>query len=109
MEAHTPTRVLKLPPVKRITASFSATCAWTESGDLYCWGEPGWDSFSPLDVAHPLPIKVDGFGQPVVEAAIETDHLCVILADQSVWCRGAGELLGSDSLDHGPRQVMFVP
>ncbi len=98
-----PVRTLPMPEVVGIRLGGESACAWTATGELYCWGRPLGELFGATPAAE------TSLGGPVTQAAADYSQVCALLADASVWCRSVkGGLVGQpDGL--GPVRVDFVP
>ncbi len=85
----TPAMTIPMPPAVGLSASPFNVCAWTASGDLYCWGESNVGILYPSNGGS-LPTKMEKLPGPVLAAFNSDYRLCVIVADEdhSVWCRG---------------------
>lgn len=72
----TPRRVASLPYIESVHAEQNTTCAVTDSGELYCWGE----GFG----AQALGVRVP----PTKRAAMGPGFVCLATRDGSLWCGG---------------------
>jgi len=80
----------KLANVVGVTTGFYKTCAWTESGDVSCWGaleyEPHKMIGEPRDTA--TPVKLEGLSHAKA-VSLGGFHACALIDDGTVRCWGA--------------------
>jgi alpha-tubulin suppressor-like RCC1 family protein len=92
------------PPGKvvALTARLDNTCALTEDGEVYCWGDiNGTDlgteipNGDPLSVPTRVPVTEE-LPEPIVELDAGRFHVCARSASNRLWCWGsdASEQLG---------------
>jgi alpha-tubulin suppressor-like RCC1 family protein len=84
--------------VRGIFAGSRNTCAVTESGMLWCWGD--FEGDIRRDAYHPAP-RLRDLGRPVLEVSVGSDHACALRDDGRVRCWGwnlYGQL-GTDTTD----------
>jgi len=84
-----------LGAVDRIAAGDSHTCAISDDGNVWCWGDNGFgqlgnSGFPGLD--SPVPVRTSGFGagRTATQVVAGSNHTCVLANDGSVWCWGEG-------------------
>jgi alpha-tubulin suppressor-like RCC1 family protein len=90
-----------------VTAGFYKTCAWTEQGEVFCWGaleyEPHKMIGAPRDTA--TPVKLEGLSH-VKQVSLGGFHACALIDGGTVKCWGAnyfGQLGdGTESLSDEP-------
>lgn len=90
-----------------VSAGFYKTCAWTELGEVYCWGalefEPHKLVGAPRDTA--TPVRVEGLSH-VKHVSLGGFHACALIDDGTVRCWGAnyfGQLGdGTETLSETP-------
>lgn len=65
------------------------SCAWTASGDLFCWGPNGSGQAGDGTTEGPVlsPVKVAGL-PPVVSAVSRAEITCALTAEEHVYCWG---------------------
>lgn len=98
-----PDRISTLPPdIVGVSAGGAHSCAWTASGELYCWGQSNGAGSSMA------PVRVMGVPAIAKAAASSADgvfsanHGCAIGTDGSAWCWGSN---GSGQLGIGDPAV----
>lgn len=74
-------------------------------GDQWCWGENSFGCIAEGDSGLP-PALVEPY-HDIVDFAASASHLCVIRADDSIWCRGWGPSLGGCADDWDWGEVSF--
>ena len=72
----TPRRVASLPYIESIHAEDNTTCAVTDSGELFCWGE----AFGPQAMGVRVP--------ETKRAAMGPGFVCLATRDGGLWCGG---------------------
>jgi len=91
---------LELGNVVEVSSGWMHTCARTDNGEVYCWGNNATGNLGDGTAATVRPIagRVDGIGNgPVRQISAGADHTCAISAERDVWCWGgnlAGQLGG---------------
>ncbi|NBU37481.1 MAG: hypothetical protein EBS32_04485 [Actinobacteria bacterium] len=92
-----------LGAVDRIAAGDSHTCAISDDGNVWCWGDNGFgqlgnSGFPGLD--SPVPVRTSGFGagRTATQIVAGSNHTCALANDASVWCWGSG---GFNQLSNG--------
>jgi alpha-tubulin suppressor-like RCC1 family protein len=81
----------------RVAAGYRHSCAITESGDVYCWGNnddlqlggviPSMNVIRPGS-EYPDAVVVHGLPGPAVDIAAGSYHTCAVIDDGTVWCWG---------------------
>jgi alpha-tubulin suppressor-like RCC1 family protein len=99
-----PVDVVGVTGVVGISAGEDHTCALTQGGAVYCWGEG--EGFG-MSGAVPTPVAIAGLGSGVSQVAAGEFHTCVLLQTGTVQCWGArGEMeAGADFLSATPKTV----
>lgn len=84
-----------LGAVDRVAAGDAHTCAVSDDGDVWCWGDNGFgqlgnSGFPGTD--SPVPVRTSGFGgsRRAVQIVAGANHTCVLANDGTVWCWGSG-------------------
>ncbi len=91
--------------VVQLSAGVSHTCARTESGGVFCWGDDGDGQLGDGDdggSAEPAPVAVLGLSSGVAAIAAGSFHTCAITTSGSALCWGrdhVGQL--GDGADDG--------
>jgi alpha-tubulin suppressor-like RCC1 family protein len=91
------TDAVERDPVVQISAGYSAACARTASGRLYCWGKNEAGTVgdgTTNDRAVATPVTRDATGSPlgpVAEVAMGNVHACARTIDGSVYCWGSDD------------------
>jgi alpha-tubulin suppressor-like RCC1 family protein len=89
--------VVGVTGVKHLGAGHDHTCAVTEDGSVWCWGN---NNQAQLGVARDnpgFPVRVQGFDGPVAEVECNgvrgqgSGYSCARLRSGSVWCWGSNE------------------
>jgi Regulator of Chromosome Condensation (RCC1) repeat protein len=86
----TPQHVVGLPPTSRLSTMSEQTCALTQAGQIYCWGQ------TPSGEAVANATRVDGL-PPVAEFAFGIPS-CAITLEGETFCWGDGCPLAEPSL-----------
>ncbi len=90
--------------VKVVSSSDVVSCAISENGELWCWGEnSGWEVgagtggpfYYPVRIDHPLHKKW-------VNVAPASNHTCAIDEDGKLWCWGKDKL-GNSTVEDSSR------
>jgi len=86
-----PIEVVELPDtVVQIAAGVVFTCALSEDGNLYCWGEGSNGRFGDGSTEiYPTPILVDGLDQELNMIVAGDYHLCARTTSGEILCWGA--------------------
>jgi alpha-tubulin suppressor-like RCC1 family protein len=105
-------------PVTMIDAGFDGTCAITDDGAAWCWGEnESGEVGDGTTTDRFAPVRVEGLPGRVVEISRGFDHACALLDDGTARCWGdnvVGELgndrqTGDPSTEPLPVTVVKVP
>jgi len=76
--------------VVQIAAGGMFTCALTEGGNLYCWGNGSKGRFGEGSMeVYPAPVLVDGFDQEIDLIVAGDFHLCVRTTSGEILCWGS--------------------
>lgn len=86
-----PIEVTKLPEkVVQVAAGGVFTCALSEDGKLYCWGDGSNGRFGDGSMeVYPTPVVVDGLDQEIDLIVAGDFHLCVRTTSGEILCWGA--------------------
>jgi len=86
----TPVDVQGLPGrIIQVAAGWEYTCALTELGDVWCWGDGTNDRFGDgSSEIYTAPVEVGGKVQDVVRLTAGQYHLCALTASEDVLCWG---------------------
>jgi len=97
------------------SGGYSHTCVVGSAGGVYCWGDNAGGQLGPADVdEQPLPTRIEGLPDDIVEVALGWLHTCARTNAGEVWCwgtndygeLGAGEPGGTPQL---PAKVLGIP
>jgi uncharacterized delta-60 repeat protein len=88
--ADSPKSIKNLSGVVRVRAGSRHTCALTQGGAVWCWGDNFWgqlgngsgNKYSEI----PQQVKLD---KPVIDLAAGGAHTCAIDVSRNVWCWGS--------------------
>jgi alpha-tubulin suppressor-like RCC1 family protein len=80
---------LALADVAGVTAGFNRTCAWTKSGDAYCWGAMEFDPHRGIDAPRDATTPVQLQLVHVKSIALGGFHACALIENGSVQCWGS--------------------
>ncbi len=100
----TPAKVAGLPDVVAITAGTTHTCAATELGDVWCWGDNNLGQLGPGS-SDPTATPVAVTGLPEVDQLTAGyGHTCARGVDGSAWCWGSNTYgqVGNGTTDADP-------
>ncbi|MEC9072301.1 MAG: hypothetical protein VX938_07990, partial [Myxococcota bacterium] len=89
-----------LSGIEQITTGHDHTCARTESGDIWCWGDGEWGDLGALEVPKfGFPQKVEGLAS-VADLMATTNVTGALMEDGTVrmWGKNHGGLLGQGTL-----------
>lgn len=102
---HLPSKVIGLHgEIAGVAAGSAHTCAWTQAGNVQCWGN---DSLGQLGdggdlVNQPIPVSVEGLSGPVERVEAGAFHTCAILAGSgAIECWGNYGIGGFSSVPVG--------
>lgn len=90
------------------------SCALTDSGDVYCWGDNEYGQLGAgnfdKNVDFPNPVKVIGLGLPAKAIAAGNRYTCALLDDASVKCWGLNDhgQLGDGSVEAKAEPVSVI-
>lgn len=89
---------LAIPPAREVRNTYNAGCALTESGHVWCWGDP---------FEKPVPQLVPSLPFPTRQLECGNEHCCALHGENSVRCWGANydSALGTP----GPATVVPKP
>ncbi len=97
--------------VKAIAAGFYHTCALTNAGAIYCWGENGHGELgigTSDYAAHSTPTPVSGLGSNGIKSitAAARGHVCAVTNPGGVICWGANDW---GQLGNNTRTYSYLP
>ena len=73
-----------------VTAGARHTCGWTETGNVWCWGENLYGQIGDGTSSNqPEPVQVTGLSG-VVQVEAGAAHTCAVQASGGAWCWGQG-------------------
>ena len=86
----TPTSVYGLEsPITAIAVGGAHTCALTETGALYCWGQGFYGQLGNGDLASSsVPVLVDDLSNDVIAISAGRAHTCAVRATGQILCWG---------------------
>jgi hypothetical protein len=99
---HAPKQVQGLPAIAQLAAWNDTTCARSEAGDVYCWGDArylimGANAMPQKCVAENdcvlAPTQVAGV-KDATSLSLSYNHACVLNKAKQVWCWGSNFLMG---------------
>jgi alpha-tubulin suppressor-like RCC1 family protein len=111
VERPSPVAVKGLPgAVREVVAGGFHTCAVTEAGQVYCWGQNRWGQVGDgSQVDRTEAVHVAGLRGAAAALALGQEHTCARMADGSVECWGSnaiGQLgIGGGESSPTPRRV----
>ncbi len=91
----TPVKVVGLTVPKEVSGAGEHTCARTENGAVFCWGDNGFGQGGqdPATVAQsPVPVKVAGLPGGASSVTVGNEHSCAMLISGDVYCWGHNDL-----------------
>ena len=91
----------------QVSAGDSHTCAVTEQGALWCWGNNIDGRVHPEDDTGSLPTPVELPGGPWVDVRAERRATCALDEEGGVWCWGVGAI-ASGSMQQVPMERPVV-
>lgn len=102
-----PTQVQGLPPnIAKISAGANQSCAITQGGELYCWGDNSTGQLADgTDTASAAPKPITALMQ-VTQVSIGGLHLCAIDATNALYCWGGN---ARSQLGDGTTQARMSP
>ena len=110
-----PRPVGALGAVDRVAAGDAHTCAISDDGDVWCWGDNGFgqlgnSGFPGTDSS--VPVRTSGFGgsRRATQIVAGANHTCVLTNDGTVWCWGSGgfnQIANGGTSASDPTQVPF--
>jgi hypothetical protein len=86
----TPQPLRSLPPSISVHAFASASCALTEAGEVYCWGENGSGELGSPPTPEPLASPTRVVGLPSITQLIMDVPSCALSATRDSYCWGDG-------------------
>ena len=86
----TPQPLRSLPPSKSVHAWASASCALTQAGEVYCWGENGSGQAGSPPTSEPLASPTRVAGLPTIKQLIMDVPSCALSATGETFCWGDG-------------------
>ena len=95
-------------PIRQVSLSTRTTCAVTESGAAYCWGDNEHSQAVPgAPSLVPLPLRLD-IPEPVRQIAAGSRHSCALGESGAVYCWGVIHFRSTTSgsfIAKGPERV----
>jgi hypothetical protein len=96
-----------LPPLGVLKLSeLGGTACGLSNGQLWCWGANTYDLYEPEDDDLFTPVQSGDFGN-VVDFAVGDFHLCALLDNHEVWCRGYGSAKGLCTVETDWEKLSF--
>lgn len=104
-----PTAVVQLNGIRQIAAGQDHSCAVTESGEVWCWGDNTFGQLGDGGSSDTLtPRKANGISNAVAVTA-GADHTCAIDATRDLYCWGRNDFgqlgLGNRNVQRTPQRV----
>lgn len=104
-----PTAVVQLTGIRQIAAGQDHSCAVTESGEVWCWGDNTFGQLGDGGSSDSLtPRKANGISNAVAITA-GADHTCAINATRDLYCWGRNDFgqlgLGNRNVQRTPQRV----
>jgi len=87
-------------------SDFGRTACGLADGQLWCWGANEYDAYQPEDSELVPPVQTGDFGN-VVDFVVGEYHLCALLDNHEVWCRGSQGAKGLCSLETDWEKLTF--
>lgn len=109
-DRNAPVGVTGLPPVASITAQKDHACAWTETGEMFCWGQDDAGQLGTVATGIHTPTPVTGLPAEASTLEVGGGYGCVSTTDQTVCCWGRGNdgQLGNDTFSSSSSPVSVV-
>lgn len=104
-----PTAVVQLAGIRQIASGQDHTCAVTEDGEVWCWGDNTFGQLGDGGSSDTLtPRKANGISNAVAVTA-GADHTCAITAMRELYCWGRNDFgqlgLGNRNVQRTPQRV----
>lgn len=95
-----------------LDTGYNFACAVRESGELWCWGEIGYEIYGPAEMGPMrVPVRIAGV-PPVTQVSATTNFVCALASD-GPWCWGLNTMgklgHGFASYAEGPAPVLGLP
>lgn len=95
------------PPFVQISAGGSHTCAVTDTGELYCWGDNSYGQLGDGTTANRLsPTQVPNLAEAITTVTAGGSHTCALGATGNLFCWGSNR---SGQLGDGTTISRTVP
>ncbi len=103
------TKVGGLPFVKQVATSTNATCALSETGQVWCWGYGGGGSLgNGTKSSQAKPKAVAGLPKATA-LTMGVGHVCALTEAKEVWCWGSNTFGETGGGTPGYKQVVASP
>ncbi len=99
-------------PIRTVAAGYEHTCAVTDAGTVFCWGEGSKGRLGNGTVERPpswLPVPVVGLPSDARGLAVGRDHACVVLGTGAVHCWGANDHYQIGNAGGGTASAVALP
>jgi len=96
-----------LPPLEvlKLNEGGDTACGLAD-GQLWCWGRNSFDLYEPEDDDLNTPVQTGDFDN-MVDFVVGEHHLCALLDNHEVWCRGYGSAKGLCAVETHWKKLTF--
>lgn len=109
----TPTAVVGLPQdMNQVSTGLRNTCAVSDEGTAYCWGDNQWEVLGPRRRSSSVPVEMRDLPRDIASMAVGLAAQCAITADGGLYCAGSndnGELGAGIRVSGWSGEALSVP